>query len=147
VHKIVISCDNIHLLHAGEGNMKIYSPQEYHIPPRATPEGNVALGGIWYLWVNKFSYFLYLYCTYIIFHHFGSLMGFPARVIVLWQENVRGTRNASFEGDRYNVVFKYLRQRSNGLKICLPAVFMKYIGKIRRLRKKFVHCLSLKCIK
>jgi len=33
---------------------------------------------------------------------------FPARVIVLWQENVWGTRNASFAGNRYNVVFKYL---------------------------------------
>jgi hypothetical protein len=32
-------------------------------------------------------------------------------------------KNASFAGDHYNVVFKYLRQRSNGLKICLPAVF------------------------
>ena len=61
--------------------------------------------------------------TKIIFHHFGSLAGFPARVIGLWQENVRGTWNASFEGDHYNVVFKYLRQRSNGLKKCLPAVF------------------------
>ena len=26
-----------------------------------------------------------------------------------------------------NVVFKYLRQRSNGLKICLPAVFYIYV--------------------
>jgi hypothetical protein len=59
----------------------------------------------------------------IIFNHFGSFAGIPARVIVLWQENVGGTRNTSFEGDRYNVVFKYQRQRSNGLKICLPAVF------------------------
>jgi hypothetical protein len=31
----------------------------------------------------------------IIFHPFGSFTGFPARVIILWQENVRGTRNAS----------------------------------------------------
>ena len=63
----------------------------------------------------------------IIFHPLGRLAGFPARAIVLWQENVRGTRNASFAGDRYNVVFKYLRQRSNGLKICLPAVFYIYV--------------------
>jgi hypothetical protein len=49
--------------------------------------------------------------------------GFSRHSYVLWQENVRGTRNASFEGNRYNVVFKYLRQRSNGHKICLPAVF------------------------
>jgi hypothetical protein len=38
----------------------------------------------------------------IIFHPLGSLSGFPARVIVLWQENVRATRNASLAGDRYN---------------------------------------------
>ena len=62
----------------------------------------------------------------IIFHHLGSLACFPARVIVLWQENVRGTRNASFAGNRYNVVFKYLRQRSNGLRIYLPAVFYMF---------------------
>jgi hypothetical protein len=35
--------------------------------------------------------------------------------------------NASFAGNRYNVVFKYLRQRSNGLRICLPAVFYIYV--------------------
>jgi hypothetical protein len=60
-----------------------------------------------------------------------NLAGFTARVIVLWQENVRGTRNASLASDRYNVVvdvvFKFLRQRSNGLKICLSAVFYMYV--------------------
>jgi hypothetical protein len=35
----------------------------------------------------------------IIFHPLGSLAGFPARTIVLWQENVRGTRNTSLAGD------------------------------------------------
>ena len=71
----------------------------------------------------------------IIFHPLRSLAGFPTRVIVLWQQNVRGTRNASLAGDRYNgqivfswililnlfivvdVIFKFLRQRSNGLLI------------------------------
>jgi hypothetical protein len=38
----------------------------------------------------------------IIFHPFGNLAGFPARAIVLWQENARGTQNASLAGDRYN---------------------------------------------
>jgi hypothetical protein len=28
--------------------------------------------------------------------------GFPTRDIVFWQENVKGTRNASLAGDRYN---------------------------------------------
>jgi hypothetical protein len=40
----------------------------------------------------------------IIFHPLRSLAGFPARVIVLWQENVGGTRNASLASDCYNVV-------------------------------------------
>ena len=38
----------------------------------------------------------------IIFHPLGSLVGFSARSIVLWQENGRGTQNASLAGDRYN---------------------------------------------
>jgi hypothetical protein len=38
----------------------------------------------------------------IIFQPFGNLAGFPARAIVLWQENARGTQNASLAGDRYN---------------------------------------------
>ena len=33
--------DTIHLVHAGEGNMKIYSPKSI----------------IFYSWVNKYSYF------------------------------------------------------------------------------------------
>jgi hypothetical protein len=45
----------------------------------------------------------------MIFHPLGSLVVFPARVIVLWQKNVRGTRNASLVVD---VVFKCLRQCS-----------------------------------
>jgi hypothetical protein len=53
----------------------------------------------------------------IYYYPFGNLVGFPARFIVLSQENVGGTRNASFAGDRYNVFFKYLRQHSNGLKL------------------------------
>ena len=78
----------------------------------------------------------------IIFHHFGSLAGFLVRIIVLWQENVRGTWNASFAGNRYNVVLKYLRQRSNGPRICLPAVFyifMCFLGFIR-YNKIFIAC-------
>jgi hypothetical protein len=38
----------------------------------------------------------------IIFHSLGSIAGFPPRVIVLWQENVRGTRNASLAAHRCN---------------------------------------------
>ena len=74
-----------------------------------------------------------------IFHSFGSLVDSSAWVIILWQENVRGTRNASLVVD---VVFKCLRQRSNGLKICLPAVFyifMCFLGFIR-YNKTFIAC-------
>jgi hypothetical protein len=52
-----------------------------------------------------------------------TFMGFHDRVFILWQENVTGPRNASLVVD---VVFKWLRQRSNGLRICLPAVFEIY---------------------
>ena len=74
----------------------------------------------------------------IIFHPLESLAGFPARVIVLWQENDRGTRNASL------VVFKRLRQRSNGLKICVcqqyfTCVTMCFLGFIR-YNKIFIAC-------
>ena len=82
----------------------------------------------------------------IIFHPLGSLARFPTRVIVLWQENVRGTRNASLASDRYNVVvdvvLKCLRQRSNGLEICLSEVFYMYVlilGFIR-YNKTFIAC-------
>ena len=47
--------NNINLLHAGEGNMKIYFTQEYHIPWGQHPMG------IWYWWGNHFSYFLLPY--------------------------------------------------------------------------------------
>ena len=81
----------------------------------------------------------------IIFHPLGSLVGFPARVIVLWQENVRGTRNASLAIDRYNVVvdvvFKCLRQRSNYLKYVYQQYFtcMCFLGFIR-YNKTFIAC-------
>ena len=44
---------------------------------------------------------------------------FPPELSFFDRITSRGTRNASFEGDRYNVVFKYLRQRSkvNGQKV------------------------------
>ena len=38
----------------------------------------------------------------ITLHPLGSLAGFPTRVMVPRQEKVRGTRNASLAGDRYN---------------------------------------------
>jgi hypothetical protein len=64
------------------------------------------------------------------------------------KENVRDTRNASLASDRYNVVvdvvFKCLRQRSNGLKICVcqqyfTCVTMCFLGFIR-YNKIFIAC-------
>jgi len=69
----------------------------------------------------------------IIFHHFGSFAGFPARVIVLWQENVRGNRNGSFAGNRYNVPMdlEYLCQQY--------FTYMCFLGFIR-YNKTFIAC-------
>jgi hypothetical protein len=71
----------------------------------------------------------------IIFHPLGSLAGFPARVIVLWQENVRGTRNVSLASDHYNVVvdvvFKYVCQQY--------FTYMYFLGFIR-YNKSFIAC-------
>jgi hypothetical protein len=75
----------------------------------------------------------------IIFHPFGSLAGFPARVIVLWQENVRGTRTASLTSDHYNVVadvvFKCLRWTWNmcASSILHVCVFLVTFGIIKHL--------------
>ena len=65
-----ILCNIIHLLHAGEENMKIYSPTSIIFPsghmkiysPKSIifPEGNV--------WVNKFSYFLYLHAINVLLY-------------------------------------------------------------------------------
>jgi hypothetical protein len=76
-----------------------------------------------------------------------TLAGKPARLPRVWNmifvlavscwpsneaiQNIRGTRNASLASDHYNVVvdvvFKCLRQRSNRLEICFPAVFYMYV--------------------
>jgi hypothetical protein len=60
----------------------------------------------------------------IIFHHLGSL-AFSRVFPPDWSFFDRKTSEA-LGTHRYNVVFKYLRQRSNGLKICLSAVFYIY---------------------
>ena len=72
----------------------------------------------------------------IIFHPPPrSLAGFPVRVIVLWQENVRGTRNASLVMD---VVSKCLRQRSRHAcqQYCTCMWFLSFI----LYNKTFIAC-------
>jgi hypothetical protein len=74
---------------------------------RATPEGNMILTRGWInfhiSWTRIQNENTWSHRTKIIFreikiifHPLGSLVGFPARAIVLSQENVRGTRNASY---------------------------------------------------
>ena len=41
----------------------------------------------------------------------GSFAGFPARAIVLWQEDVRDTRNALHVGDKVPMDLKYVCQQ------------------------------------
>jgi hypothetical protein len=80
--------------------------------------------------------------TKIIFHPLGSLAGFPTRIIVLWQENVRGTQNASLAGDRYN---GHSRNRRDNVPMDLKYVCQQYftcmcfLGFIR-YNKTFIAC-------
>ena len=67
----------------------------------------------------------------IIFHPLGSFADFPARVIVLWQENVRDTRNALHVGDKVVMDLKYVCQQYFTC-IC-------YLGFIR-YNKTFIAC-------
>ena len=77
----------------------------------------------------------------IIFHPLGSLAGFLARFIVLWQENVRGTRNTSFAGDCYNVVFNIWDNVPIDLKYVCQQYFtyMCFLGFIR-YNKTLIAC-------
>jgi hypothetical protein len=81
-------------------------------------------------------------------HPFGRLAGFPARVIVLWQENVRDTRNASLASDRYNVVVDVvnillyrMKPRKHiviHVKYCWQTYF-KSIGTLSQTFKNHIH--------
>jgi hypothetical protein len=77
---------------------------------------------------RPFTHFRLILRVLVLLELFPFKMGIRG---VLWQENVRGTRNASLVSDRNNVVvgvvFKCLRQRSNGLRRCLPEVFYMYV--------------------
>ena len=68
-----LAFNSIHLLHAGEGNMKTFIAygfrkyeksftQEYHIPWGRCPQG------IWYSKVNNFSYFLNPYAINVLLY-------------------------------------------------------------------------------
>ena len=62
----------------------------------------------------------------IIFHPLGSLAGFPARVIVLWQENVRGTRNASLADDYYNLLWMWFLNVWDNVPMDLKYAYQQY---------------------
>ena len=77
--------------------------------------------------------------TKIIFHPLGSLADFPARVIILWQENVRGTRKTSLVVD---VVFLNVWDNvPMDLKYACQQYFtcMCFLGFIRH-NKTFIAC-------
>jgi hypothetical protein len=81
----------------------------------------------------------------IIFHPLGSIAGFPAIVIVLWQENVRGTWNASLADDRYNSLWMWFLNVWENVLMDLKYVCQQYftcmcfLGFIR-YNKTFVAC-------
>jgi hypothetical protein len=81
----------------------------------------------------------------IIFHPLGSLAGFPARVIVLWQENVRGTRNTSLADDRCNLLWMWFLNVWDNVPMDLKYVCQQYftcmcfLGFIR-YNKTFIAC-------
>jgi hypothetical protein len=81
----------------------------------------------------------------IIFHPLGSLAGFPARVIVLWQENVRGTRNTWLADDRCSLLWMWFLNVWDNVPMDLKYVCQQYftcmcfLGFIR-YNKTFIAC-------
>ena len=63
----------IQLLHAGEGNMKIYSPK------------SIIFRGIWYSWVNNFSYFLNLHAINVLLYRMKPRKHIHVHVKYCWQ--------------------------------------------------------------
>jgi hypothetical protein len=89
--------------------------------------------------------------TKILFHPLGSLAGLSARFIVLWQENVRGTRKASLAGDRYNLLWMWFLNVWDNVPMDLKYVcqqyftcmrflgFIRYNSEHRKMRAKQQH--------
>jgi hypothetical protein len=86
--------------------------QEYPLP------WGQHLRGIWYSWVNKFSYFLNLYAINVLLYRMGRNVGL--RAIFLIDQIVFSWILILNLFIVVDVVFKCLRQRSNGLKLYLP---------------------------
>ena len=69
----------------------------------------------------------------------------PARVIVLWQENVRGTRNASLADDRYNLLWMWFLNVWDNVPMDLKYAYQQYftcmcfLGFIK-YNKTFIAC-------
>jgi len=62
----------------------------------------------------------------IIFHPLGCLAGFPPE-ISFFDRKTSEALGTHYLQVTVTMVFKCLRQRSNGLRICLPAVFYMYM--------------------
>ena len=81
----------------------------------------------------------------VIFHPFRSLRGFPARFIVLWQENIRGTQKASLAGDHYNLLWMWFLNVWGNVPMDLKHVCQQYFTCMRflgfiRYNKTFIAC-------
>jgi hypothetical protein len=97
--------NNIHLLHADEGNMKIYSPTK----------------GIWYSWVNKFSYLLYPHAINVLLYWMKPRKHIYRYVKYCWQTYFKsiGTLSQIFKNHIVTVAFKW----------CVPSVSDVFLSK------------------
>jgi hypothetical protein len=103
--EINIYCVNSELYLCWRGKCENLFTQEYHISREQRPRW------IWYSWVNFFFIFPEPAC-------------YECFIIPNETKKTHGKRHKSrFGAERV----KCLRQRSNGLKICLPAVFYMYV--------------------
>jgi hypothetical protein len=104
----------IHLLHAGEGNMKIYSPKSiiFH-------EGNAR--GEWYSWGNKFSYFLNPHAINVLLYRMKPRK--HIHVKYCWQTYFRsiGTLSQTFKNHIHSNIVTI------ACKWCVPSSYQKTI--------------------
>jgi uncharacterized protein YbcV (DUF1398 family) len=91
---------NIHLLHVGEGIMKIYSPKSIIFPP-----------GIWYSWVNKFSYFLYPHAINVLLYRMKQRKHIYVKYC--WQTWSIGTLSQIFKNHIVTVACKWCVQNAS----------------------------------
>jgi hypothetical protein len=107
---------NIFLLISMENNRAIY-------PCICTLVAS--LRSIFHLNMNKFSYLLYPHAINVLLYRMKPRKHIYRYVKYCWQAYFKSIGTYLFIV--VDVVYKCLRQRSNGLKICLPSVFFMYV--------------------